>query len=98
MGHLEPVELTVGALSRHLVEEPLARVIRVSGSSFKAKLVILVVVLDEIFNDSARFSECEINIRIVNSGKTTIWVDRFVGRFLQLAMLDGLYFKGEIKL
>jgi hypothetical protein len=54
-------------------------------SMWEAELVLCIILFDQIFNDRTRLPDCEVRVRIVKRGETSIGVDFRIGGILDLA-------------
>lgn len=73
----------VGTLTRHLEVQPLLQV-ELLGRCGDTELVFLIIRIDDVLDDGARFPQCDASIWVLDGWQSAIWVEGGV-RFL----LDG---------
>lgn len=86
---LEPSGLSVvRTLAGHLEVEPLLGFIVLGGKGREAELLLLVVLLDEVFENGTGFRDGDAGVGVMESGETAVGVDLLVIRGLQVGVWD----------
>lgn len=88
----------VRALAGHLEVQPLLGEEVVLRALGEADLVLLVVCLDKVFQDCARFPQGNAGVGVFNGGDTAVGVDRYVGLLLYFGELHVLVDVGNVEL
>lgn len=94
----EPDELpVVRSLARCLEMEPLSSVIRLGRASREAEFVVLVILIDQVLDNSARLPESDPRVRVLDGWEAPVGVDRRVLWFLDVGKWRIDQFIGEME-
>lgn len=74
----------IHTLTTHLEHQPLVHKVLLRRFVAIRKLVLLVVVLNEVLDDSTGLPECDAGIGVIDGGNATVDVRRLVGIFLEI--------------
>ena len=93
---VEPDPLSVvWALPRHLEKEPLFGVVVLWSSGSEAELVLRVVLVGDVLEDSTRLPQSDVRVGVVNSWHAPVGVDGEVFGLLEVGEPDILNLVGD---
>ena len=85
----------IRALARDLEVQPLLGEVGLFRALREADLVVLVVLLHEVLDDSARLEQRQVGVGVVDRGQAAVGVDGRVLRFLDVGEGDVLDLVGQ---